>query len=164
MKPILHNFCPHCGSQFVANNGSSSSNTNSSDQGGNPFVVNIEKTAEKNDTFRTAIWTGEHLQVTVMSIAVGEDVGLELHADLDQFLRIEEGKGFVQMGNSEDNLTFEREVEEDFAIVVPAGVWHNLTNIGDEPIKLYSIYAPPEHPFGTVHRIKADDIEAETDK
>ncbi|MBP2258919.1 cupin domain-containing protein [Virgibacillus alimentarius] len=125
------------------------------DYGGEPFVVNIEEAAERNKTFRTALWTGDHLQVTLMSIDVGEDIGLEVHPDIDQFFRIEEGQGLVQMGDSKNNLDFEKNVYEDVAIVVPAGKWHNLTNTGDKPIKLYSIYAPPEHPYGTVHETKA---------
>lgn len=131
------------------------------DHGKEPFVINIERAAERNSTFRTALWTGEHLQVTLMSINVGEDIGLEVHPDTDQFLRIEEGQGIVQMGDTRSNLYYEKSVAEDDAIMVPAGKWHNLTNTGDKPLKLYSIYAPPEHPFGTVHETKADDIAAE---
>lgn len=127
------------------------------DQGKKPFVINIEKAAKRNRTFRTAIWTGKHLQVTLMSINVSEDIGLEVHPNTDQFLRIEEGKGLVQMGDRKNNLYFRRRVSEDDAIMVPAGMWHNVTNTGNEPLKLYSIYAPPEHPFGTVHRTKADE-------
>lgn len=131
------------------------------DKGKQPFVINIEEAAKQNENFRTAIWTGEHLQVTLMSIGVGEDVGLEVHHGTDQFLRIEEGQGLVQMGPSRDNLQFARYVTEDFAIMVPAGTWHNITNTGNRPLKLYSIYAPPNHPFGTVHRTQAEAIAAE---
>lgn len=91
-----------------------------------------------------------------MSLHVGEDIGLEVHPDTDQFLRIEEGEGIVQMGKTRNNLTFERKVSKNDAIFVPAGYWHNLTNTGHKPLKLYTIYAPPEHPFGTVHRTKAE--------
>lgn len=131
------------------------------DHGGKPFVVDIHRAARQNRTFRTALWTGEHLQVTVMSIDVGEDIGLEIHPDTDQFLRIEQGRGLVRMGKRKDRLNFEKIVYDDYAIMVPAGTWHNLINIGDVPLKLYSIYAPPEHPFGTVHRTKRDALEAE---
>lgn len=127
------------------------------DFGGKPFAINIDEAANQNNTFRTALWTGKHLQVTLMSIGVGEDVGLEVHPNVDQFLRLEAGEGLVQMGPEQHQLTFQRYVTDDDAIMVPAGTWHNLTNIGNEPIKLYSIYAPPEHPFGTIHRTKADD-------
>src|SRR5690625_2079660 len=133
---------------------------NFKDHGNEPFVINIENAAEANNTFRTALWTGEHLQVTLMSINVGEDIGLEVHPHTDQFLRIEEGHGFVQMGDSQDNLFYQRNVSEDDAIMVPAGKWHNITNTGGEALKLYSIYAPPEHPFGTVHQTKADAMAA----
>lgn len=128
------------------------------DYGKQPFVLDIEDAAEANRTFRTAIWTGNHLQVTLMSINVNEDIGLEKHPDTDQFLRIEEGQGIVQMGDSKDKLTFQRHVSKDDAIMVPAGKWHNITNTGRKPLKLYSIYAPPEHPFGTVHKTKTDQI------
>ncbi|NEU32613.1 cupin domain-containing protein [bacterium LRH843] len=131
------------------------------DYGKEPFVVNIEEATERNRTFRTAIWTGNHLQVTLMSIDVGGDIGLEVHPTVDQFLRIEEGQGIVRMGNSRDHLTFEKRVSDDDAIMVPAGTWHNLINTGNRPIKLYTIYAPPEHPFGTVHETQADAIAAE---
>ena len=126
------------------------------DQGRRPFVVDIEKATKQNNTFRTAIWTGKHLQVVVMSLRVGEDIGLEVHPTVDQFLRIESGQGKVQMGESKNRLTFERRVSDDDAIMVPAGTWHNLTNTGNKPLKLYTIYAPPEHPFGTVQRTKAE--------
>lgn len=127
------------------------------DQGPKPFVVDIEKETLDNDTFRTALWTGEQFQVTVMSIPVGGDVGLEVHTEEDQFLRLESGRGKVQMGPEKDNFTLEQKVGADWAVIVPKGVWHNITNIGDEPMKLYSIYAPPHHPHGTVHQTQADD-------
>lgn len=126
------------------------------DYGKQPFVINIEEATEKNNTFRTSLWTGNHLQVTLMSINIGEDIGLEVHPSTDQFLRIEEGQGVVQMGHAKDNLTFRRNVRGDDVIIVPAGAWHNLTNTGNKPLKLYSIYAPPEHPLGTVHRTKLE--------
>jgi mannose-6-phosphate isomerase-like protein (cupin superfamily) len=127
-----------------------------SDYGPNPFVTNINEAKKQNNTYRTALWTGNHLQVTLMSLNPGEDIGLEIHPDVDQFLRIEQGQGITQMGKSKDNLNFQRNVYDDSAIVVPAGTWHNLTNTGNMPLKLYSIYAPPNHPFGTVHPTKAD--------
>ncbi|NGP44886.1 cupin domain-containing protein [Bacillaceae bacterium SIJ1] len=134
------------------------------DYGGKPYVVDIEEATKQNKTFRTALWTGDHLQVTLMSIPVGEDIGLEIHPNVDQFLRIGQGQGLVQMGDLKEQLTFERKVYDDYAIMIPAGKWHNLTNTGRKPLKLYSIYAPPEHPFGTVHRTKADAIAAEANE
>lgn len=126
------------------------------DYGPEPFVVNIEKVTKENNTFRTALWTGEHLQLTLMSIPVGESIGLEIHPDTDQFIRLEQGEGLVQMGANRNNLNFQRRIGRDFAFIIPAGTWHNLINVGNEPIKLYSIYAPPKHPRGTVHKTKAE--------
>ncbi|GGG16757.1 hypothetical protein GCM10010913_43530 [Paenibacillus aceti] len=125
------------------------------DYGPRPFVVDIEEATKKNTNYRTAIWTGNHLQVTLMSINVGDDIGLEVHPNVDQFLRIEDGKGIVQMGPGKDNLNFQEKVDGDYAIVVPAGTWHNVINTGNKPLKLYTIYAPPHHPHGTVHHTKA---------
>ena len=126
------------------------------DYGPEPFVINIEEVTKENNTFRTALWTGEHLQLTLMSIPVGESIGLEIHPDTDQFIRIEQGEGLVQMGYNKNNLNYEKRVYDGFAFIIPAGMWHNLINIGNVPIKLYSIYAPPKHPRGTVHLTKAD--------
>lgn len=126
------------------------------DYGPNPFVVNINKITKRNDTYRTALWTGEYLQLTLMSINPGDDIGLEIHPDHDQFIRIEEGQGIVKMGDTKDKLNFQERVYDDYVILIPAGKWHNLINTGSKPLKLYSIYAPPEHPRGTVHKTKAD--------
>lgn len=126
------------------------------DCGSEPFVVNIARAARQNRNFRTALWTGEHLQLTLMSIPVGGEIGLESHPHLDQFLRIEEGNGFVKMGPGRDCLNYRRNVCENHAIFIPAGTWHNLINTGHKPIKLYSIYAPPQHPKGTVHLTRSD--------
>lgn len=131
------------------------------DYGPAPFVIDIEEAALQNSAFRTALWTGRHLQVTLMSIRPGEDTGLEIHPELDQFIRIEEGRGIAMMGDRKDRLDLQRHVQEDYIIIVPAGKWHNLINTGQRPIKLYSIYAPPQHPHGTVHLTKADAEAAE---
>jgi len=127
-----------------------------SDRGKKPVVENIEGMTVENENFRTTIWTGEKLQVTVMSIEPGDDIGLEVHEGIDQFLRIEEGTGLCQMGPTEDNLNFESEVRDDDAIFVPADIWHNVTNTGDVPLKLYTIYAGPDHLPGTVHKTHED--------
>lgn len=126
------------------------------DYGPEPFVVNIEQATKQNNTFRTALWTGQYLQLTLMNIEPGDDIGLEMHPDVDQFIRIEEGQGIVRMGDNKENLDFQRQVYDDYVILIPAGKWHNLINTGNKPLKLYSIYAPPEHPRGTVHRTKED--------
>lgn len=124
------------------------------DYGPRPFVINIEEATKRNNNYRTALWTGNHLQVTLMCINVGEDIGLEVHPEVDQFLRIEEGEGVVQMGDKKDHLNFQEKVQDNDAILVPAGTWHNVINSGKKPLKLYSIYAPPNHPHGTVQATK----------
>jgi mannose-6-phosphate isomerase-like protein (cupin superfamily) len=86
-----------------------------------------------------------------MSIEVGGEVGLEKHEGLDQFIRVDKGKAKVLMGKTQDDLSFEKIVSDDWAILIPGGYWHNIINIGDEELKLYSIYSPPEHPAGTIH-------------
>lgn len=126
------------------------------DYGPEPIVINIENITKENNTFRTALWTGNHMQLTLMSIKPGESIGLEMHPDVDQFILIEQGTGFVQMGNNKNNLNFQYRVFDNYAFIIPAGKWHNLTNIGDVTLKLYSIYAPPNHPKGTVHLTKED--------
>jgi mannose-6-phosphate isomerase-like protein (cupin superfamily) len=131
------------------------------DTGPNPYVVDIEKLTLENEDFRTAAWTGTHLQMTLMSIEVGGQVGLEVHEDTDQFLRLEQGSAKVFMGPSKDILDKEFTAEADFAIFVPAGTWHNILNAGSEPLKLYSIYAPVHHAHGTVHATYEDAQAAE---
>lgn len=124
------------------------------DYGPEPLVINIEKATKQNTNYRTALWTGEHLQVTVMSINVGDDIGLEVHPTTDQFIRIEQGQGLVQMGDRQDQFNFQQEAQAEDAIMIPAGKWHNVTNIGNIPLKVYVIYAPVQHPHGTVHVTK----------
>lgn len=125
------------------------------DHGPNPYVVDIEKETLENTNYRTTLWTGKYMQLTVMSIEPGSDIGMEVHEDHDQFLRVEAGKAKVEMGPSQDDLK-EWTAEDDDIVMVPAGTWHNLTNIGDEDLKVYSLYSPPEHKHGTVHPTKAD--------
>ena len=131
------------------------------DYGPEPFVVNIDQATRQNTNYRTALWTGQELQLTLMSIPVGGEIGREVHPETDQFLRIESGLGFVMMGKTKSALNYRRTVNGDFAVIVPAGTWHNIVNTGRTPLKIYSIYAPPQHPFGTVHRTKADAEQAE---
>ena len=128
------------------------------------WVGNIERVTLDNETFRTVLHTGEHAQLTVMRLGPGEDIGREAHPHLDQFLRVESGNGRVEFGRSEDAVDETHDVQDDWAIVVPAGVWHNVVNTGSGDLKLYSLYAPPEHPDGTVHRTKADAMAAEHDR
>lgn len=141
--------------------GTQSSYLKLKDNGPNPYVVNINKAAKQNDYFRLALWTGNHLQVTLMSLKAGEEIGVEIHPYLDQFLRIEQGHGVVRMGRSRDHMNYVKRVSDDSAIMIPAGTWHNLKNTGLSPLKLYSIYAPPQHPYGTIHATKAAAMAAE---
>jgi mannose-6-phosphate isomerase-like protein (cupin superfamily) len=125
-------------------------------------AFDLETATTENTNYRTVVWTGEYLQVTLMSIPVGESIGLEMHAGTDQFLRLDAGTGKAQMGPDKDNLTFEHDVSDGWCILVPAGTWHNVTNTGDEPMRLYVIYAPVHHAAGNIHRTAADAAEDET--
>lgn len=120
-----------------------------------PYVNNIENETLGNDYFRKEVFTGEHLQITLMSIPVGGEIGTETHPHTDQFLRVEQGSGKVILSGQE------YEIADDFAITIPAGTEHNIVNTGDIDMKLYSIYTPPEHPKGTIHATKADADAAE---
>lgn len=126
------------------------------DYGPLPFVTDIERTTLQNKYYRRCLWTGMHLQVTVMCIPPGGEIGLEIHPDTDQFIRLEAGQGMVQMGHREDALYDRQKVCSGDAVCVPAGTWHNITNIGNTPMKVYTLYAPPHHPHGTVQCTKAD--------
>ena len=126
------------------------------DYGPSPFAFNIHHATSKNQNFRTTLWTGNHLQLTLMSIPVNSDIGVEMHPDVDQFVRVESGRAKVYFGNSRNSLREAVVVNENYAILIPAGTWHNIVNIGICPLKVYSLYAPPQHPFGTVHKTKAD--------
>ena len=125
------------------------------------WIANIEEATKENTAFRTVAFTGEHAQVTLMRLAPGEDIGREMHLDCDQFLRIEQGRARLELGRTEEAVDETHEVGEDWAIVVPAGVWHDVVNTGEGELKLYSLYAPPQHPHGSVHRTKADAEAAE---
>lgn len=127
------------------------------------WIGDIEQTTLDNDNFRTVVYTGEHTQLTVMRLAPGEDIGLEAHPQLDQFLRIEQGEGRADLGPGENQIDETHDVGPDWAIIVPAGVWHNVVNTGNEELKLYSLYSPPEHPDGTVHETKQESEAAEHD-
>lgn len=120
------------------------------------WVDNIETVTLENTNFRTVIFTGEHSQLTVMSIPPGGEVGWEAHGHLDQFLRLEAGKARLDLGSTKDTVDESHDIEDDWALIIPAGTWHNVVNTGDRDLKLYSIYSPPEHPDGTVHRTKAE--------
>jgi len=131
------------------------------DIGPRPQSFDLEQATCDNAEYRSVAWSGRYLQVTLMSIPVGADIGLEAHPETDQFLRLDAGRGRVQMGPSRDQLTFEKEVSDGWCVLVPAGTWHNITNVGKEPMQLYAIYAPAHHKPGKVHRTAVD---AEADK
>ncbi len=126
------------------------------DRGPFPYVTNIELETLQNMNFRTALWTGSHLQLTLMCIPVHGEIGMEIHPTTDQFLHIVQGDGVAMMGKQKDQMDFQQCVSEGDAIFVPAGTWHNVVNTGWCPLKLYSIYAPPIHPHGAVQRTKAE--------
>ncbi|MEY8428319.1 cupin domain-containing protein [Lachnospiraceae bacterium 46-15] len=114
----------------------------------------------QNSNFRTAFWTGCHLQMTLMCIPPCGEIGLEIHEDTDQFIRVEQGKAMVKMGKCKEQLNFQQTLCMGDAVFIPAGTWHNIVNAGMHPLKVSSIYAPPNHPWGTIHQTKADaDIE-----
>lgn len=112
------------------------------------FVQDIEELTKDNDNFRKVVYTGKYLQLVLMTLQPGEEIGAEVHEDHDQFFRVEDGKGEVII----DNQT--HQIEDDDAIIVPAGARHNVINTGDEPLKLYTIYGPPEHRDGVIHDTK----------
>ena len=123
------------------------------------WVDDVERATLDNSTFRTVLFTGEHLQLTVMKLDPGEEIGWEAHDDGDQFIRVETGAARLELGKARQQPTETRELGPDWVGIIPAGVWHNVANPGEDVVKLYSLYAPPEHPAGTVHRTKADDAE-----
>jgi len=125
------------------------------DNGPSPIVTNIESATLENTNYRTTLWTGLNLQITLMSIEPGHDIGLEVHETHDQFLRVEQGQATVSMGSSKNELQ-SWQAGPNHAVVVPAGVWHNLESTGDVPLKVYSIYAPPQHPHSTVNVTKPE--------
>ncbi len=117
------------------------------------YVVNIEKKSLENKYFREVLFTGPHSQLVVMSIAPGDDIGMETHKYVDQFFRVEAGIGKAVLDGNEYNL------EDGSAVVIPAGVEHNIINRSkSEPLKVYTIYSPPNHPDGTINKDKAEAI------
>jgi len=132
------------------------------DIGPQPQSFDLERATRDNKNYRTVAWSGRYLQVTLMSIPVGGDIGLEMHPDTDQFLRLDAGRGRAQIGPSKDQLTFDRKVANGWCVLVPAGTWHNITNIGDEPMQVYAIYAPAHHKPGKM-QATATDAASDTD-
>ena len=115
------------------------------------YVTNIEKGTLANDHFRSVLFTGPNSQLVLMALKPGEEIGLETHDDIDQFIRVESGAGVAILDGEE------HELEDGSAVVIPAGTQHNVVNRSpSEPLKLYTLYSPPEHPDGTVHKTKAE--------
>ncbi len=119
------------------------------------YIGNIEKETLENENFRKVINTSEKSQLVLMSIPPKEEIGMEIHNEHDQFIRIEQGKALIILDGEEFKI------EDDFAVVIPAGTEHNVINIGDEDLKLYTIYSPPEHPDGIIHKNKEEADEYE---
>ena len=120
------------------------------------YVDNIERATVENEDFRRVLYTGKNMQLVLMTLPPGCDIGEEVHEDRDQFFRIEEGKGVIRIDGEANR------VEDDYAVIVPAGARHNVINNGSEPLRLYTLYAPPEHRDGVVHKDK-DQAEADHD-
>ena len=126
------------------------------DTGPRPNAFDIESATLGNENYRTVAWSGRYLQVTLMSIPVGRSIGLESHPETDQFLRIDGGRGKAVMGPAEDRLDFEQDVSDGWSVQVPAGTWHDVINTGDEPLRLYVVYAPVHHAPGIVQKTSED--------
>ena len=121
------------------------------------FVANIEKLTVENTDFRRVLYTGKHLQLVLMTLKPGEEIGAEVHEEHDQFFRVESGRGTVEIDGQRTAI------EDDDAVIVPAGARHNVVNTGTEPLALYTLYGPPEHRDGVVHARKADEQEEHFD-
>ncbi len=119
------------------------------------YVTDIERDTIENEDFRRVLFTGPNTQLVLMTLRPGEDIGLETHDGHDQFIRVEAGTGVVSLDGEESELA------DGSAVVIPAGVEHNIVNTSGEPLRLYTLYSPPEHPDGTVHRTKREAEAAE---
>lgn len=120
------------------------------------YVTNIENDSLENGDFRRVLFTGPHIQLVLMTLQPGEEIGLETHDHGDQFIRVESGQGVALLDGAEHPL------EDGSAVVIPAGTQHNIVNRSDsEPLKLYTLYTPPEHPDGTIHKTKAEALKYE---
>lgn len=121
------------------------------------YHSNIENETLTNDYFRKVLFTGKYSQLVVMSLKPGEEIGNEIHEGVDQFFRVEQGQAKVVLENGKEEFT----VSEDEVFIVPSGTWHNVVNTGDKDLKLYTIYSPPNHPDGTIHKTKEEAEEYE---
>lgn len=119
------------------------------------FIDDIEKLTKENSSFRKVLFTGTHSQLVLMNLKPGEDIGLEVHDNVDQFFRVDAGEGEVLIDGEK------AQIHDGFAVVVPAGSEHNIVNTGENELKLYTIYSPPNHPEGTVHQTREEAMKAE---
>ncbi len=126
----------------------------------NGYFGSIEKETLKNKYFRRVLYTGKHAQLVVMNLKPGEEIGNEVHENVDQFFRIEKGKLKFVLNNGTET----HQAREGDAVIVPAGTWHNVINKSKVKSKLYTIYSPPNHPDGTIHKTKKDAEKAEAEK
>lgn len=125
------------------------------------WIDDMERITLENDAFRQVVYTGENTQLVLMSLDPGSDIGWEVHPNTDQFIRLESGKVRVDVGTDRDTVDESEEAGDDWAFIVPAGTWHNVTNVGEGEVKLYTLYSPPHHPDGTVHQTKKEAEAAE---
>ncbi len=132
------------------------SGTEMRDRGNEPIVFDIRKEAYKTPDFRTALWTGGNLQLTVMTVPVGEEVGIERHDGIDQLVGVVSGAGEVAFGNRENYFAPPVPLDAHSVILIPAGTYHNIKNVGRTPLKLYSVYAPKAHKFGAVDKFNVE--------
>jgi mannose-6-phosphate isomerase-like protein (cupin superfamily) len=124
------------------------------------YFESIEKQTLKNKYFRQVLFTGKHTQLVVMCLKAGEEIGNEVHQNVDQFFRIEKGKFKFVLNNGKETHV----ARNGDAVIVPAGTWHNVINVSKGKSKLYTIYSPPNHPAGTIHKTKKDAEKAEEHK
>ena len=117
-------------------------------------IINVKKATCLNNFFRRELWTGDYAQMTVMSIPAGGEIGLEIHDNLDQILVVEYGIASVYAGKTKNSVTFKGCANNECAVVIPANTFHNIINEQSLPLKLLSVYAPPKHPIGTIHKTK----------
>jgi mannose-6-phosphate isomerase-like protein (cupin superfamily) len=114
------------------------------------YCDDIQRQTIDNEDFRRVLYTGGHLQLVLMTLQPGEEIGEEVHDGIDQFFRVEEGEGVITIDGRENR------VSDDYAVIVPSGARHNVRNTGDEPLRLYTIYGPPEHKDGIVQSTKKE--------
>lgn len=126
------------------------------DKGPKQDAFDLEQATVQNEDYRHIAWSGTYLQVSLMSIEPGGSIGLEAHPETDQFIRLDAGHGVAKMGPSAEQLDWEQEVSDGWCVLVPAGMWHDVVNTGDEPMRLYTVYAPVHHAAGTVQPTPED--------